>query len=327
MKALKRITVLLLALAISGTGAFAQSSIKLEESSVKITTTRFNDIRSFQEGMEMFTIASESGSTAELKHWLDKQVYLTAVELKRSKMNLDELKRGDIKELQEWQENNQPDQKLNVNLEITLLQNKINSLEYLYKRMSEWPPNTLGDSRSSSTLKGTMNAVLRKMESNLKYGDGRISSSRPGSAGSETTGSGGYDPVVKKTIKTGKETVDPNVKRYNESRAMTKTDFEKYHELLKTSMRDVDEVMGKKAFHYLLNIMSNEINMNNWMLSMISSRAIKNSGISEPQLSATIKQQQGILDRGHKLKPKLSESFGENSADALKIADDFAATL
>lgn len=318
------LAIFILAL-LNGFQGIAQSSIITASDKVEVSTTRQSDIEQFRNEMSQFSAVAESGAKEEINVRLNSIVKIAAVEIARTKMNLQELNDGDIDDLEKWQQERYPDKPVNVKLEIQVLTSRLKSEEYLYNRMKTWDVSTLSDSRQAQSLRGAMNSFLRNMENNLKYGDGTIVRSKPTTTSGSGSTNGGF--IVKKEQGATSGAMDPNVKNYLESKQMREDEYRQNYGTLKKTINDADDKPAKKAFRALVEIMNNELNANNWMLSMINAGAIKNSGIDPNTLSSRIKQQQSILEQANKLRPELTTSFGENKTEVLNIASGFVTTF
>jgi hypothetical protein len=289
-------------------------------------TSRNEDIKQFTNAMTMLSAAIEAGAQQEAKVMMLEILQVAQIEIARADRNLTELEEDKIDHLAKWYEVNKPGSKLNVNLEISNLKNRIKHEQYLYDRLETWDLNSIKDSRDLSTLRGSLNSFKRDMERNLRFESDRKDAPPPPPKGGGTTltkGNAQGGTVVIETV----PSENPMLQSYNDSKKMRKDEFRNGQAVLQKSISTGDDKMAKTSFKSLLSVMMDEVNANSWMLNMISNGTIKDSGISTDQLSSTLKTQQGLVENATQLKSKAATDFSGVKQEMLSVVNSFGTTL
>lgn len=299
---------------------------KLTSETLINKTSRNEDIKQFTNAMTMLSASIDAGAQEEAKVMMNEILQVAGVEIARSKRNLQELEAGNLEHLEKWWAENKPTSKLNVKLEITNLKNRISHEQYLYGRLESWDLKSIKDSRDLSTLRGSLNSFKRDMERNLRFESDRKDAPPPPPKGGGTT-------VMKGNTQGGAVIIEsvpsenPMLNSYNDSKKMRKDEFEKGQALFQKSMSEANDKSAKNAFKSLVSIMMDEVNASSWMLNMINSGNIKDSGISIPELSATLKIQQALVEKATELKSKASTDFPGVKNEMLSLVNSFGQTL
>jgi len=289
-------------------------------------TSRNDDIKMFTNAMTMLNAALNSGAMEEANVWRNKIVQIAAVEIARSKRNLAELQAGKTEHLEKWWEENKPNSRLIVNVEINTLENRINHEQYLYNQFESWDLNKMKTGRSQSTLRGNLNSFKRDMESNLRFGSDKKNETPqppPGNEVSTVKGNAqGGTAVVNKS-----SSENPAVANYFQSQKMRKEEFQKNKTLFQQSLNDGDDKAAKKAYKALLTIMQDEVNANSWVVNMIDSGNIKDAGIDVTKLSATLKNQRPLANKAAELKQPASANFSSVKNQISGLVNNFWLTM
>jgi hypothetical protein len=335
----KRIVILAMVCLMQPVLSFAQYTSKDQAEKNKTTqagsltedklvgqTSRNEDIKQFTNAMTMLSAAVEVGAQEEAKVMMHEILQIAGVEIARSQRNLEELEAGNNEHLEKWWAENKPTSKLNVKLEITNLKNRISHEQNLYGRLESWDLNSIKDSRDLSTLRGSLNSFKRDMERNLRFESDRKDAPPPPPKGGGTT-------VTKGNAQGGAAVIEsvpsenPMIKSYNESKKIRKDEFKKGQAVFQKSMSSGDDKSAKNAFKSLVSVMMDEVNANSWMLNMINSGSIKDAGISVSELSATLKDQQALVEKATQLKSKASTDFSGVKSEMLSLVNSFGETL
>jgi hypothetical protein len=173
-----------------------------------------------------------------------------------------------------------------------------------------------------------LKSFLRNMERNLKYSaNDRLITQKPpsgGTGGQETVEGPGYT-----TLSGSQEVIntdDPRLNNYFTSKELRKNDFGTGLAAMSEDISKKDDMAARKEFKKLHKIMMDEVNANNWMLSLISSGTIKESGIDSYALQKTLNLQKSLLNKANKVRPSLS-SDPSALKDAQEIMNQFGSTL
>ena len=289
-------------------------------------TSRNEDIKQFMNVMTMLSAALTENAREESDVLMNELLQIEAVEIARSKRNLQELEDGNIEHLEQWWTENKPTSRLNIKQETTNLKNRIKHEQYLYGRLENWDLSSIKDSRSLSTLRGNMNSFKRDMERNLRFESDRKDAPPPPPKGGGATikkGNAQGGAVLIESV----PSENPMVKNFNESQKMRKDEFKKGQSVFQKSMSEGDDKSAKNAFKSLVSVMMDEVNANSWMLNMINAGKVQDSGIQVADLSTTLKNQQALVQKATELKSKAATDFSGVKNEMLSVLNNFGATL
>jgi hypothetical protein len=294
-------------------------------------TTRKEDIEAFTQTSQMLENAISSGAVQETKTIRDQLVQLTLVEIARSKHDLGELNKGNTANLEKWHATHNPDRTINLKMEIQTLTNRINHDEYLSDRIAKWDLSDLSDKRMMDGLMANARTFERNMERNLKYSaDERLVAKNNPPGGKDQTGQAttttetGYITVSDQAEIIDKD--DPRLNNYLGSKDMRKKDYLTAQANMKTYLEKGDQKMAKKEYKELVKLMMDEVNSNNWMLNMIRTGTVKNSGIDANQLESKVNKQRSLMETASQMKSNMSTDPSLIN-EAMKLVTQFGQTL
>lgn len=291
-----------------------------------ILTSRSEDIQQLEKFQMMFNESVKKGKSEYTVRLHKDIIRIFETELRRSYKNIEQMKAGDIASLEEWQEENRPGTNVNVNLEIQILENRINYEKSVYKLFKEVDVKQLKDDRNLGTVVGYVNGFRRAMIRSLKYGAGDKFVPKTKTGGSKkSTGETGF--ITEKGSKDEIKSDDPRIASWEGSAEMRTKSYKQEQSAMEKAIESKDDRKANSKYRTLIGLMQDEINSNNWMLGMINAGTIDKNVVDSNQLSNKLKQQQSLLQNAQNLLFSSAENIKANAAKAIQLVNQFAETM
>lgn len=303
------------------------SSAKDAQLPVDFSTSRQEDIFVFENNMKMFQKAVDFKSVQEAEIALQNNLEISAREIARAKNNLAELKAGNTKHLDEWRKENNISQPLNISLEISRLNDNINSMEYRHKRLKSANLNTISEPKASSTWLADMKVILKNMNSNLKFESDKKIIHVEQAPVNDTLNIGENGIITKN--QTGKESENgsPMMNDFHTAQAARSSQLSEEKTNYQTQLQANDYKSARRTYKSILQIMQSEIDANNWLKAQKDEESSKLATINIDEVSPIIAEQQKIMDEAGKIKVPGAPSDDFNPSESLILIEKFEKTI
>lgn len=304
----------------------------IDELDIEITsfnTSRLEDIMELGNYQKMLQLAIENNSIEEMKVFKKEALNIMLIEIARAKKNLKELKAGDTKHLEEWQEENAPNYKIYMDQEIRSLTNRINYEVQVYKSLKNKDLSMPLTGRDKNLPIGYISGFKRAMERNLRYESDEKTYTPPKGSGEKKDGNTTTGPVII-TKKGSKEKIEEGDSRLNswiQSKDQRKEDFAKNKADFQKYASNSDDNMARRSYQSIIQLMMNEINSSNWLIGQVGMGNINKGSFDTNTLANTVQKQQTILKEAQTIKVSTPEDLKANKTKALDLISQFSNTL
>ena len=294
---------------------------------VDFSTSRQEDISLFEKNMKIFQNAIDTKNSQEAKMFLNRNIEITKREIARAKNNLDELKAGKTRHLEEWRKANGANGPVNISQEINRLNDNINSMEYRYKNLKTADVNNITDPMAARAWLGDMRVILKNMNSNLAYESDKKVTHGEKPPANETQGQKGAGAITQNQAGTSSGTGNTQLDDFYTTQAARKAQFKEEKNNYQSQLQSNDYKSARRTYKTLLQIMQTEIDANSWLKTQKDEESIKMATINLDTVSPVIAEQQKILDEASKIKVPMEPGSGFNPTESLELISKFEQTL
>lgn len=294
---------------------------------VDFSFSRNEDIRAFEDNMKKFQNAVEMKSKPEAEVYRSANVKIANREIARSKNNLEELKQGKTKHLDEWRKvNGKGDQSLNINLEIQQLTDRLKNMEYNFKKFKTASLDNLSDTRMSNSFVSYMKSFDKNMKQNVKYeSDKKVITVVPPPPGDKKLDGPAY--ITDEKVNTLPADGNQMLTDFKQSQSARASKFAQDQTSFQNYLQAKDYKSAKRAFKNLVPVMQEEIESNNFLKIQTEHGAISKESVNLTQLNQKIAEQRKISDEAGKIKLTLTNDADFDQTKLTELISQFALTL
>ncbi len=301
---------------------------ELDIEKTSFNTSRLDDIMELEDYQKKMQVAIDAGDFLAAEYSKNKALAVMVNEIARSKKNLKELKAGDTKHLEEWQNENAPNYKIYIDQEIRSLTNRINYEVQVYKSLKNKEITRTTNDREKYVPISYINGFKRAMERNVRYESDEKTYTPP--KGDEKQDDKTTSGPVIITKKGSKEKIDEGDSRLNswlQSKDQRKDDFAKNKSDFQKYANNNDDNMARRSYQSIAQLMMNEINSSNWLIGQVGMGNINKGNFDTNALASKVQKQQTILKEAQAIKVSTPEDLKANKTKALELINQFESTL